>query len=117
MTCPFFFIKRKSNKTGISSVNDASESIISTMKAFGVEAKDVTGIVDKFNEVGKQHCPKFTISVKGWRHSRPRKDMEFNDNFLYGNREVIFLCVQEITKVSLLKEQSLTNENIIKFRC
>jgi hypothetical protein len=102
---------------GISSVNDASESIISTMKAFGVEAKDVTSIVDKFNEVGKQHCPKFTISVKGWRHPRPRKDMEFNDNFLYGNREVIFLCVQEITKVSLLKEQSLTNENIIKFRC
>lgn len=102
---------------GISSVNDASESIISTMKAFGVEAKDVTGIVDKFNEVGKQHCPKFTISVKGWRHQRPRKDMEFNDNFLYGNREVIFLCVQEITKVSLLKEQSLTNGNIIKFRC
>lgn len=97
---------------GISSVNDASESIISTMKAFGVEAKDVTSIVDKFNEVGKQHCPKFTISVKGWRHSRPRKDMEFNDNFLYGNREVIFLCVQEITKVSLLKEQSLTNEKI-----
>ena len=97
---------------GISSVNDASESIISTMKAFGVEAKDVTSIVDKFNEVGKQHCPKFTISVKGWRHPRPRKDMEFNDNFLYGNREVIFLCVQEITKVSLLKEQSLTNEKI-----
>lgn len=102
---------------GISSVNDASESIISTMKAFGVEAKDVTSIVDKFNEVGKQYCPKFTISVKRWRHPRPRKDMEFNDNFLYGNREVIFLCVQEITKVSLLKEQSLTNENIIKFRC
>lgn len=102
---------------GISSVNDASESIISTMKAFGVEAKDVTSIVDKFNEVGKQHCPKFTISVKGWRHPRPRKDMEFNDNFLYGNREVIFLCVQEIAKVSLLKEQSLINENIIKFRC
>lgn len=78
---------------GISSVNDASESIISTMKAFGVEAKDVTSIVDKFNEVGKQHCPKFTISVKGWRHPRPRKDMEFNDNFLYGNREVVFFYV------------------------
>lgn len=97
---------------GISSVNDASESIISTMKAFGVEAKDVTSIVDKFNDVGKQHCPKFTISVKGWRHPRPRKDMEFNDNFLYGNGKVIFLCVQETTKVSLLKEQSLTNEKI-----
>jgi DNA repair exonuclease SbcCD ATPase subunit len=78
---------------GISSVNDASESIISTMKAFGVEAKDVTSIVDKFNEVGKQYCPKFTISVKRWRHPRPRKDMEFNDNFLYGNREVIFFYV------------------------
>lgn len=61
---------------GISSINDASESIISTMKAFGVEAKDVTSIVDKFNEVGKRHCPKFTISVKGWRHLRPRKDIE-----------------------------------------
>lgn len=98
MTCPFLFIKGKSNKTGISSVNDASESIISTMKAFGVEAKDVTSIVDKFNEVGKQHCPKFTISVKGWRHPRPRKDMEFNDNFLYGNREVIFFYVYKIVK-------------------
>lgn len=76
---------------GISSINDASESIISTMKAFGVEAKDVTSIVDKFNEVGKQHCPKFTISVKGWRHLRPRKDIEFNSNFLYGNRG-LFLC-------------------------
>lgn len=61
---------------GISSINDASESIISTMKAFGVEAKDVTSIVDKFNKVGKQHCPKFTISVKGWRHLRSRKDIE-----------------------------------------
>ena len=77
---------------GISSINDASESIISTMKAFGVEAKDVTSIVDKFNEVGKQHCPKFTISVKGWRHLRPRKDIEFNSNFLYGNRGLFFLC-------------------------
>ncbi|MFR2611970.1 MAG: hypothetical protein ACLTGG_00385 [Subdoligranulum sp.] len=86
---------------GISSVNDASESIISTMKAFGVEAKDVTSIVDKFNEVGKQHCPKFTISVKGWRHPRPRKDMEFNDNFLYGNREVIFfMCIKSLNSIN-----------------
>ena len=101
MTCPFLFIKGKSNKTGISSVNDASESIISTMKAFGVEAKDVTSIVDKFNEVGKQHCPKFTISVKGWRHPRPRKDMEFNDNFLYGNREFIFfMCIKSLNSIN-----------------
>ena len=88
---------------GISSVNDASESIISTMKAFGVEAKDVTSIVDKFNEVGKQHCPKFTISVKGWRHPRPRKDMEFNDNFLYGNREVIFFMCTRNNKGQFIK--------------
>lgn len=88
---------------GISSVNDASESIISTMKAFGVETKDVTSIVDKFNEVGKQHCPKFTISVKGWRHPRPRKDMEFNDNFLYGNREVIFFMCTRNNKGQFIK--------------
>lgn len=88
---------------GISSVNDASESIISTMKAFGVEAKDVTSIVDKFNEVGKQHCPKFTISVKRWRHPRPRKDMEFNDNFLYGNREVIFFMCTRNNKGQFIK--------------
>lgn len=89
---------------GISSVNDASESIISTMKAFGVEAKDVTSIVDKFNEVGKQYCPKFTISVKRWRHPRPRKDMEFNDNFLYGNREVIFFMCTRNNKGQFIKE-------------
>lgn len=38
---------------GINSVSDASESIISTMKAFGIEANDAIGIVDRFNEVGK----------------------------------------------------------------
>lgn len=38
---------------GINSVSDASESIISTMKAFGIEANNAMGIVDRFNEVGK----------------------------------------------------------------
>ena len=38
---------------GITSVSQASESIISTMKAFGIEANDAIGIVDRFNEVGK----------------------------------------------------------------
>ena len=37
---------------GIEDVGTASESIISTMKAFNVEAKDAIGIVDRFNEVG-----------------------------------------------------------------
>lgn len=38
---------------GFSDVSEASESIISTMKAFGIEATDTMGIVDRFNEVGK----------------------------------------------------------------
>jgi hypothetical protein len=42
---------------GISSIGEASESIISTMKAFGIEASDAMSIVDEFNEVGKQNCP------------------------------------------------------------
>lgn len=46
---------------GISDISEASESIISTMKAFGVEANDAMSIVDKFNEVGNN----FAISSKG----------------------------------------------------
>lgn len=46
---------------GIESITDASESIISTMKAFGIEATDSMSIVDKFNIVGNN----FAISSKG----------------------------------------------------
>lgn len=45
----------------ISGVDDATTSIISTMKAFGIEADDAMGIVDKFNEVGNN----FAISSGG----------------------------------------------------
>lgn len=38
---------------GITSVTQASESMISTMKAFGIEVKDASSLVDSFNEVGK----------------------------------------------------------------
>ena len=38
---------------GIEDVGTASESIISTMKAFGIEAENSMSIVDAFNEVGK----------------------------------------------------------------
>lgn len=38
---------------GIDSVSQATESIISTMKAFGIEADNSMAIVDKFNKVGK----------------------------------------------------------------
>lgn len=41
---------------GIEDVSTASESLISTMKAFGVAAEDSMDIVDRFNEVGR-FCP------------------------------------------------------------
>lgn len=46
---------------GIENIGDASESIISTMKAFGISAGDAMTIVDKFNEVGNNYA----ISSKG----------------------------------------------------
>lgn len=46
---------------GIDSVAQATESIISTMKAFGIEADNSMAIVDKFNEVGNN----FAISSTG----------------------------------------------------
>lgn len=46
---------------GINDINQASESIISTMKAFGYEASNVMEIVDKFNTTGN----KFAISSGG----------------------------------------------------
>lgn len=45
----------------ISGVDEATSSIISTMKAFGVEASNAMTIVDKFNEVGNN----FAISSGG----------------------------------------------------
>ena len=46
---------------GIDDVADATESIISTMQAFGIEASNAISIVDKFNEVGNN----FAISSAG----------------------------------------------------
>lgn len=46
---------------GINDVSQASESIISTMKAFSIEADNAIGIVDRFNEVGNN----FAISSTG----------------------------------------------------
>lgn len=46
---------------GIEDIDQASESIISTMQAFGIEAKEVMSIVDKFNVTGN----KFAISSGG----------------------------------------------------
>ena len=46
---------------GIEDINQASESIISTMQAFGISAENAMNIVDKFNTVGN----KFAISSTG----------------------------------------------------
>lgn len=46
---------------GIADISEASESIISTMQAFGIEAQNSMSIVDEFNEVGNR----FAISSKG----------------------------------------------------
>lgn len=46
---------------GIKDVGDASASVISTMKAFNIEASNAMIIVDKFNEVGNN----FAISSAG----------------------------------------------------
>lgn len=46
---------------GIEEIGDAAESVISTMQAFNVDAKDAMSIVDRFNEVGNN----FAISSKG----------------------------------------------------
>ena len=45
----------------ISSIDEASSSVISTLKAFGIQASDAMSIVDKFNEVGNR----FAISSGG----------------------------------------------------
>lgn len=41
---------------GIEDINDASESIIATMQAFGIKADEAMSIVDKFNEVGNNYA-------------------------------------------------------------
>lgn len=45
----------------LENINEATESLISTMKAFGIEANDAMSIVDMFNEVGNN----FAISSSG----------------------------------------------------
>ena len=46
---------------GISSIDEASSSIISTMQAFGIEAKNAMSIIDSFNAVGNRYA----VSSKG----------------------------------------------------
>lgn len=46
---------------GLDTVDDATDSIISTMKAFGIESDNTMGIIDRFNEVGNN----FAITSAG----------------------------------------------------
>lgn len=46
---------------GLDTVEESTESIISTMKAFGIESNDTMGIIDRFNEVGNN----FAITSAG----------------------------------------------------
>lgn len=46
---------------GLDTVEESTESIISTMKAFGIESSDTMGIIDRFNEVGNN----FAITSAG----------------------------------------------------
>lgn len=46
---------------GLDTVEESTESIISTMKAYGIEADDTMGIIDRFNAVGKLYCPNYIV--------------------------------------------------------
>lgn len=46
---------------GIRDISEASESVIATMQAFGINASDAMSIVDKYNEIGN----KYAISSRG----------------------------------------------------
>ena len=46
---------------GLDTVEEATDSIISTMKAFGIESDNTMGIVDRFNVVGKDNCPSYIV--------------------------------------------------------
>ena len=46
---------------GLDSVEESTDSIISTMKAYGIEANDTMGIIDRFNAVGNN----FAITSAG----------------------------------------------------
>lgn len=61
MTCPFLVYPKIVTITGLDTVEESSESIISTMAAFGIQSNDTMSIIDKFNEVGNN----FSITSAG----------------------------------------------------
>lgn len=65
---------------GVESVDDATSSIISTMQAFNVEAKDSLTIVDKFNAIGNRFAT--TSGDVGEALKRSASAMESANNTL-----------------------------------
>lgn len=61
MTYPFLACPKIVTKTGLDSVEESSQSIISTMAAFGIESNNTMSIIDKFNAVGNN----FSITSAG----------------------------------------------------
>ena len=53
MTYPFLVYPKIVTITGLDTVEQSTDSIISTMKAFGIESDNTMQIIDVFNEVGK----------------------------------------------------------------
>ena len=49
---------------GLDTVEESTESIISTMMAYGIAADDTMSIIDRFNAVGKLCCPNY-IAICG----------------------------------------------------
>jgi hypothetical protein len=64
---------------GVSDVTQASESIISTMKAFKIEANDAISIVDRFNAVGKRIAQQYSniLKVSGYIGQSPIINFSF----------------------------------------
>ena len=60
---------------GLDSVEQATNSIISTMKAFGIQSNDTMSIVDKFNEVGNN----FAITSVGIGDALERSASALNE--------------------------------------
>ena len=81
----------------VGTIQDASASLISTMKAFNVEAENSMGIIDEFNEVGN----KFSIGSAdiGEALQRSASALEFGNNSL---EESIGLITAGLTTQPLL---------------
>ena len=61
MTYPSLEYSKIVTITGLDTVEESTESIISTMKAFGIESDNTMSIIDRFNEVGNN----FSITSAG----------------------------------------------------